>query len=97
MKEILAQLIRGTPLTFAQTQSAFTDIMEGIADPSQLASLLTLLAAREPTVEELHGAATVMRRLGCGGGRCAGGQAWEPQHHLALRVLGCAAGAGRQH
>lgn len=69
MKELLAQLIRGTPLTFAQAQSAFTDIMDGTADPAITASLLTLLAARgggacggEPTVEELQGAATVMRR-----------------------------------
>ena len=62
MKELLAQLIHGTPLTFAQAQSVFTDIMDGTADPAQLASLLTLLAAREPTVEELQGAATVMRR-----------------------------------
>src|ERR1043165_3710029 len=63
MKDLLAQLIRGTPLTFDQAQSAFTDIMDGTADPAQTASLLTLLAARgEPTVEELQGAATVMRR-----------------------------------
>src|SRR6187455_2597982 len=69
MKELLAQLIHGTPLTYDQTQSAFTDIMDGTADPAQTASLLTLLAGRgggisggEPTVEELQGAATVMRR-----------------------------------
>src|SRR4051812_31920002 len=65
MKELLAQLIHGTPLTFDQAQSAFTDIMDGATDPAQTASLLTLLAARgggEPTVEELQGAATVMRR-----------------------------------
>ncbi len=62
MKELLAQLLRGTPLTYEQAESAFTDIMDGTADPAQTASLLTLLAAREPTVEELHGAATVMRR-----------------------------------
>jgi anthranilate phosphoribosyltransferase len=62
MKDLLAQLLRGTPLTFAQSESAFTDIMEGTADVAQAASLLTLLATREPTVEELTGAATVMRR-----------------------------------
>lgn len=62
MKDLLSQLLRGTPLTFSQAESAFTDIMEGTADPAQSASLLTLLAMREPTVEELQGAATVMRR-----------------------------------
>ena len=62
MKAILAQLIHGTALTFAQAEAAFTDIMEGTADPVQTASLLSLLAAREPTVEELQGATTVMRR-----------------------------------
>src|SRR4051812_27351950 len=50
MKDLLAQLIHGTPLTSAQTESAFSDIMDGTADPAQTASLLTLLAAREPTV-----------------------------------------------
>jgi anthranilate phosphoribosyltransferase len=62
MKDLLSQLLRGTPLTFAQAESAFTDIMDGTADPAQSASLLTLLALREPTVEELQGAAAVMRR-----------------------------------
>jgi anthranilate phosphoribosyltransferase len=62
MKEFLAQLLRGTPLTFEQAEAVFTDIMEGTSDPAQAASLLTLLATREPTVEELQGAATVMRR-----------------------------------
>ena len=68
MKELLAQLVHGTPLTFDQAQSAFTDIMDGTADPAHTASLLTLIAARggggggEPTVEELQGAASVMRR-----------------------------------
>ena len=62
MKELLAQLIRGTPLTAAQAESAFTDIMDGTADPVHTSCLLSLLAAREPTVEELHGAAAVMRR-----------------------------------
>jgi len=62
MKDLLAQLTRGTPLTVSQAESAFTDILDGTADPAQTASLLTILAAREPTVEELAGAATIMRR-----------------------------------
>ena len=62
MKDLLHQLLRGNPLTAAQTEAAFTDIMDGVADPAQTASLLTLLATREPAIDELTGAATVMRR-----------------------------------
>lgn len=62
MKDLLQQLFRGTPLTAQQAESAFTDIMDGTADPVQTAALLTLLATREPTVDELAGAALVMRR-----------------------------------
>ncbi|MCL2647761.1 MAG: anthranilate phosphoribosyltransferase [Phycisphaerales bacterium] len=62
MKELLLQLVHGTSLTRAQAESAFTDIMVGAADPGQTASLLTFLAIREPTVDELAGAAMVMRR-----------------------------------
>ena len=65
MKHLLHQLLRGPPLTASQSESAFSDIMDGTADPAQTASLLTLLASRnggEPTIDELTGAATVMRR-----------------------------------
>ncbi len=62
VKRILQQLVHGTPLTAAQSESAFSDIMDGTADPVETASLLTLLAVREPTVDELLGAAIVMRR-----------------------------------
>ncbi len=62
MRELLSQLLRGTPLTFDQAEGAFTDIMQGAADAVQTGALLTLLAVREPTVEELHGAALVLRR-----------------------------------
>ncbi len=62
MKELLQQLVRGVPLTAQQAESAFTDIMDGAVDPAQTAALLTLLAVREPTVEELAGAALVLRR-----------------------------------
>jgi anthranilate phosphoribosyltransferase len=62
MKDILHQLVQGHPLTAQQAETAFAHIMSGQADPHQTAALLTLLAAREPTVDELVGAATVMRR-----------------------------------
>jgi anthranilate phosphoribosyltransferase len=62
MKHLLHQLLHGSPLTAPQAESAFTDIMDGTADPLQTAALLTLLAAREPTIDELCGAAIPMRR-----------------------------------
>lgn len=62
MKHLLQQLLRNVPLTAEQAESAFSDIIDGTADPLQTASLLTLLAAREPSVDVLAGAATIMRR-----------------------------------
>lgn len=62
MKHLLHQLLHHTPLTAEQSESAFASIMDGLADPFQTASLLTLLALREPTADELFGAALVMRR-----------------------------------
>ncbi len=62
MKDILHQLLQGLPLTAVQAESTFSHIMSGQADPNQTASFLTLLASRQPTVDELVGAATVMRR-----------------------------------
>ncbi len=62
MKVFLQQLLQNTPLSAQQAEAAFTQIMAGSADPLQTAALLTLLANREPSVSELLGAATVMRR-----------------------------------
>ena len=62
MKHLLHQLVAGQSLTAIEAESAFTDIMAGTTDPLQTAALLTLLAAREPTVDELCGAAIPMRR-----------------------------------
>jgi len=62
VKDLLHQLLAGHPLSAAQAQEAFAHIMSGQAEPCQTAALLTLLAAREPTTDELVGAATVMRQ-----------------------------------
>lgn len=63
MKELLKQLVSGQSLTEKQAYDAFTLIMAGDADSAQMASLLTLLAVREPTIDELVGAATAMRKF----------------------------------
>lgn len=62
MKHLLAQLMEGQPLSQDQAVEAFERIMSGQASPAQIAALLTLLAQRGPTVEELVGAAMVMRQ-----------------------------------
>lgn len=63
MKELLKQLVAGQSLSESQAFLAFTTLMAGEADAAQMASLLTLLAVREPTIDELVGAATAMRKF----------------------------------
>ena len=62
MKPLLAQLVDGQPLSEEQAVEAFDQIMSGKAEPTQTAALLALIASRGATVDELVGAATVMRR-----------------------------------
>lgn len=61
MTELLALLAAGKTLTVAQTTDAFDQIMTGQADPLHLASLLSMIQVRGATVDELTGAASVMR------------------------------------
>lgn len=61
MKDLLAQLVQGRPLSTPQTVEAFEVIMTGQAAPAQLGAMLAMMQMRGPTVEELTGAATVMR------------------------------------
>jgi anthranilate phosphoribosyltransferase len=61
MKPLLAQLLAAKPLSTPQAVEAFELIMTGQATPAQIASLLSLIEARGATVDELVGAATVMR------------------------------------
>ena len=68
MKDVLAQLQAGKSLSAEQAEAVFARIMDGEAaagggvEPAQVGALLTLLAMREPTVEELIGVSQVMRR-----------------------------------
>ena len=63
MKDILTILLKGQSLTQEQTRSAFESIMSGTAPAAQVGAFLALLAGRDPTVDELAGAATVMRQF----------------------------------
>ena len=62
MQPLLAQLVDGQPLDQAQAIDAFDQVMSGKAQPTQTAALLAMIAQRGATVDELVGAATVMRR-----------------------------------
>lgn len=61
MKELLARLADGLSLTEAQTIDAFEQIMSGQADPVQVGAMLGMIQTRGATIEELTGAARVMR------------------------------------
>lgn len=61
MKDLLAQLVDGQPLSAEQAVDAFDQIMSGSAQPTQTAALLAMIQQRGATVDELVGAATVMR------------------------------------
>lgn len=62
MKEQLQAVASGKSLSVEQTIDAFELIMTGQASAAQVGALLGVLALRGPTVEEITGAATVMRR-----------------------------------
>ncbi|MHC4910610.1 MAG: anthranilate phosphoribosyltransferase [Planctomycetota bacterium] len=57
----LRHLLEGHTLTAEETTAAFTAMMSGEVHHGEMGALLALLAIRTPTVEELLGAARVMR------------------------------------
>lgn len=69
LRDILLKLCRREDLTRAEARDAFLHLMSGDATDAQVGGLLVGLAAKGTTVEELVGAATVMREkvvpVGC--------------------------------
>jgi anthranilate phosphoribosyltransferase len=69
LRDILLKLCRREDLTRDEARSAFDHIMSGEATDAQIGGLLVGLAAKGTTVDELVGAATVMREkvlpIGC--------------------------------
>jgi anthranilate phosphoribosyltransferase len=61
LRDILLKLCRREDLTRDEARSAFAHIMSGEATDAQIGGLLVGLAAKGSTVDELVGAATVMR------------------------------------
>ena len=61
MKLFLAKLANGRSLSEIEAEEAFEVIMSGTATPSQLGAFLMALRLRGETVEEITGAARIMR------------------------------------
>jgi len=66
LKDILLKLCAREDLTRSEARKAFEHIMSGEATDAQIGGLLVGLAAKGTTVEELAGAATVMREKALG-------------------------------
>lgn len=60
--EILSDLLAGGRLSEQQSEAVFEQLLAGVLTEAQIASLLTLIQVRGATVDELVGAARVMRR-----------------------------------
>src|SRR5436309_13220715 len=61
LKALLAHVAQGHSLTEAEAEAAFDIIMSGNATPSQMGALLMALRVRGETVDEITGAARIMR------------------------------------
>lgn len=62
MRDHLAQLVAGKPLSESQSEEVFEHIFLGEADDAQIGALLALIQQRGASVNELVGAAQAMRR-----------------------------------
>ena len=63
LQDALQILVSGEPLAEAQATAVFDLILTGEATPAQIGSVLTALATRGETAEEIAGAATAMRAV----------------------------------
>lgn len=61
IKEAIAKLVKTSDLTEAEMSGVMNEVMTGGASPAQIGSLLTALRMKGETVEEITGAARVMR------------------------------------
>jgi len=104
---LLDHLLTGQPLDEAGARRAFAMLLDGALDAAQMGAMLALLQARGATVDELVGAATVMRERAdtvtpphtpdavvldtCG----TGGAAKTFNISTAVAIVAAAAGEGR--
>ncbi|MFH0845362.1 MAG: anthranilate phosphoribosyltransferase [Pseudomonadota bacterium] len=61
IKDTIAKVVRGADLTEEEMMEAMEEVMTGRATPAQIASLITALRMKGETVDEIAGAAKVMR------------------------------------
>ena len=61
IKEAIAKVVEGNDLTQKEMEGAMEEIMTGNATPAQIGSFITALRIKGETVDEITGAATVMR------------------------------------
>lgn len=61
IKEAIATLVRGDPLSMEEASAVMQEIMEGRATPSQLGAFVTALSIKGETMAELAGMAKIMR------------------------------------
>lgn len=61
IKEAIAKVIKGTDITEAEMIEVMNEVMTGAASPAQIGSFITALRMKGETVDEITGAAKVMR------------------------------------
>jgi len=61
IKETIEKVVKKIDLTQAETRKVFNEIMSGKATPAQIGSFVTALRMKGETVDEITGAAKVMR------------------------------------
>ena len=61
IKEAIAKVVKGEDLTEKEMEAAMDEVMTGQATPAQIGALITSLRMKGETVEEITGAARVMR------------------------------------
>ena len=66
LKELLAHVAQGCSLSESEAEAAFDIIMRGDATPSQIGAFLMALRVRGETVDEITGAARIMRAKAVG-------------------------------
>jgi len=62
IREAIAKIVRGEDLREAEMMTVMTEVMEGEATPAQIAAFMTALRIKGETVEEVTGAARIMRQ-----------------------------------
>ncbi|MGD8992573.1 MAG: anthranilate phosphoribosyltransferase [Desulfobacterales bacterium] len=61
IKEFISKVVKGEDLTEAEMEQAMTEIMIGTATPAQIGAFITALRLKGETVDEITGAARVIR------------------------------------